>query len=188
MRDGSETRERIERAALRLFVRGGVAETSIRDIAVEAEVSQSAMYNHYRSKDELTWHLFAVGFSEIGSELWRIGQADTPVANRFHSLINYDFQLFDNDWETVPYGFLARHLHLNQLNRVQGNPYIAVRAVIAREMRRGRIQHRDVDVAASLVVGAIIQVIDIRILGYIKGPLTNRTNQVTEACIGLLQG
>ena len=137
----------IERAALRLFVRGGVAETSIRDIAVEAGVSQSAMYNHYRSKDELTWHLFAVGFSEIGSELW----TDESLGG-------------------------------------SANPYIAVRAVIAREMRRGRIQHRDVDVAASLVVGAIIQVIDIRILGYIKGPLTNRTNQVTEACIGILQG
>ena len=36
MRDGRQTRERIERAALRLFVQSGVAETSIRDIALEA--------------------------------------------------------------------------------------------------------------------------------------------------------
>ena len=53
MRDGSETKERIERAALTLFVKRGIAETSIRQIARAARVSLGAMYNHYRSKDEL---------------------------------------------------------------------------------------------------------------------------------------
>ena len=101
MRDGRQTRERIERAALRLFVRGGVAETSIRDIAVEAGVSQGAMYNHYRSKDELAWHLFADNFSEIGAELRRIARGDAPLADRLRAMIGHVFELFDRDWETV---------------------------------------------------------------------------------------
>ncbi|MBL8662459.1 MAG: helix-turn-helix transcriptional regulator, partial [Candidatus Odyssella sp.] len=59
MRDGSETKERIENAALTLFVKRGIAETSIRQIAKTAKVSLGAMYNHYKSKDELAEVLFA---------------------------------------------------------------------------------------------------------------------------------
>ncbi len=187
MRDGSQTRERIERAALRLFVQGGVAETSIRDIAVEAGVSQGAMYNHYRSKDELAWHLFADNFSEIGSELRRIGRSETPLRDRLRAMIGHVFELFDRDWEAVSYVFLARHMHLKQVTRQLGNPYIAFRTIIAQEMRQGRNPHRDVDVAASMVTGAIIQVIDTRILDYIKGPLVDHTDQVTDACVAILQ-
>lgn len=188
MRDGRQTRERIERAALRLFVQSGVAETSIRDIALEAGVSQGAMYNHYRSKDELAWHLFADNFSEIGSELRRIGRRDAPLRDRLRAMIGHVFELFDRDWETVSYVFLARHLHLKQVTRHLGNPYVAFRTVIAQEMRRGRIPGHDVDVAASLVIGAIIQVIDTRILGNIKGPLADHTDQVTDACVAILRG
>ncbi len=188
MRDGRQTRERIERAALRLFVQSGVAETSIRDIAVEAGVSQGAMYNHYQSKDELAWHLFADNFSEIGSELRRIGRSEAPLRDRLRTMIGHVFERFDRDWETVSYVFLVRHMHLKQITRHLGNPYVAFRTIIAREMRQGRIPRRDVDVAASMVTGAIIQVIDMRILGNIKGHLTDHTDQVTEACIAILQG
>ena len=69
MRDGTATKERIERAALRLFADKGFAETSIRDIAREAGISLGAMYNHYASKYELGWELFSTNYSAIGIEL-----------------------------------------------------------------------------------------------------------------------
>lgn len=188
MRDGSQTRERIERAALRLFVQGGVAGTSIRAIAAEAGISQGAMYNHFRGKDELAWHLFADNFSQIGSELGRIGRADAPLRDKLSAMIEHVFHLFDRNWETVSYVYLARHTHLKHVTRHVGNPYLAFRTVIAQEMRQGGIPHQDADVATSLVIGAIIQVIDTRILGNIKGPLTEHTDQVTNACVAILQG
>ncbi len=46
MRGGKGTKERIERAAIHLFVQNGISGTTIRDIAVKAGVSQGAMYNH----------------------------------------------------------------------------------------------------------------------------------------------
>jgi len=61
---GQETKERIERTALQLFVERGVAETSVREIAEAADVSQGAMYNHYASKDELAWSLFATNMAD----------------------------------------------------------------------------------------------------------------------------
>src|SRR5467141_3873481 len=67
----ADTRERIERAALKHFVEQGIAETSIRDIADEARISLGAMYNHFDSKEELAWQLFINGWNEIGQELRR---------------------------------------------------------------------------------------------------------------------
>ena len=55
MRDGTETRKRIEAAALLLFVEKGVAETSIRDIAHSAGVAEGALYRHHAGKDDLVW-------------------------------------------------------------------------------------------------------------------------------------
>jgi AcrR family transcriptional regulator len=187
MRDGSLTRERIERAALKLFVEQGVAETSIRDIAREAGISQGAMYNHFESKDELAWTLFAQHFSEMGQELRRRAHAHDSLPDKFHAMIAYVFERFDHDWLLVSYVFLARHLHLKRVTRKLGNPYIAFRAVIAAAIRRGEIPRQNADLAASLVVGAIIQVIDTKILGVIKGDLASAADATAAACARLLE-
>jgi AcrR family transcriptional regulator len=187
LRDGTRTRERIERAALKLFVEQGVAETSIRDIAREAGVSQGAMYNHFESKDALAWSLFAEHFSEIGQELYNRALALDSLGDKFRAMIAYVFERFEQDWLLVSYVFLARHLHLKRVTSTLANPYVAFRAVIASAMRRGEIPRQDTDLAASMVVGAIIQVIDTKILGVIKGNLASKADATAAACARLLQ-
>ena len=51
----TDTRHRIEQAAIRLFVEKGVAETTIRDIARAVGLSEGALYRHFEGKDELVW-------------------------------------------------------------------------------------------------------------------------------------
>lgn len=46
-------RDKIVEAAIQCFVEAGIAQTSVRDIAQRAGVSQGNMYNHFRSKDAL---------------------------------------------------------------------------------------------------------------------------------------
>ena len=58
------TKEIIEREAQRLFVKQGIAETSIRDISRAAGISQGAMYNHYASKEELARTMFMRGLRD----------------------------------------------------------------------------------------------------------------------------
>jgi AcrR family transcriptional regulator len=53
MRDPAGTKDRIDRAAIRLFAQQGVDGTSIRQIAKEAGISLGALYNHYRSKESM---------------------------------------------------------------------------------------------------------------------------------------
>jgi len=187
MRDGARTKERIERAALRLFVEQGVAETSIRDISDAAGVSQGAMYNHFESKEELAWTLFATHFSEMGQALRSCAQNEEGLRAKFKSMIAYVFDRFDNDWVLVSYVFLARHLHLRRVTRELGNPYMAFRAVITQAIRHGEIPRQNPDLATSMVVGAIIQVIDTKILGRIEGGLSKSAGATAAACARILE-
>ncbi len=52
-RDVERNQEKIEAAALRLFIGRGFYGTSVRDIAQEAGVSLGNIYNYYRTKEQL---------------------------------------------------------------------------------------------------------------------------------------
>lgn len=52
-REVEKNQEKIEAAALRLFIRRGFYGTSVRDIAREAGVSLGNIYNYYRTKEQL---------------------------------------------------------------------------------------------------------------------------------------
>ncbi len=188
MRSGLETREKIERAAIRLFVRHGINGTSIRDVAKLAGVSQGAMYNHYKSKEDLALELFSRGWSEMGAELRRLGHGGETLEQKLGAMVAYVFDRFDKDWTSVTYAFFSRHENLRRVSVHLPNPYLAFRKVIVDAMQAGEIPRQEVDVATSMVTGAIIQVIDTKILGRVEGKLHGRAGYVAKACVGLLGG
>ncbi len=182
-----DTKELIERAALKLFVANGVAATSIKDIAREAGVSQGAMYNHYASKDELAWLLFSDNFFEIGADLRRIAREHSDIGSKFRSITAYIFERYDSDPLLISYCFLVRHMHLTQMRTRLGNPILVIRTIIEAEIRRKNVPPQNLDAAAALVTGAIIQMIDSHILGLLKGRLTPHADTVADACVAILR-
>ena len=182
----AETRERIERAALKHFVEQGIAETSIRDIADEARISLGAMYNHFDSKEELAWQLFINGWNEIGQELRRRAGGQSLLPAKMRSMIEYVFRRFDEDWLLVTYIFSSRHHHLKRVPPTRGNPYTIFRLVIGEAMRRGEIPQGDLDLKTALIVGAIIQTIDSRILARLKGSLSDSAAVAADLCVRML--
>src|SRR5882672_7482241 len=182
------TRERIERAALKHFVEQGIAETSIRNIADTAHISLGAMYNHFDSKEELAWQLFINGWNEIGQELRRRAGGQSLLPAKMRSMIEYVFRRFDEDWLLVTYIFSSRHEHLKRVPSTRGNPYTIFRLVIGEAMRRGEIPQGDLDLKTALIVGAIIQTIDSRILARLKGSLSDSAAVAADLCVRMLGG
>src|SRR5882672_2642626 len=136
----ADTRERIERAALKHFVEQGIAETSIRDIADEARISLGAMYNHFKSKEELAWQLFVNGWNEFGEQLTRCESAQPDFKSKMRAMIEYVFRRFDEDWLFVTYVFSSRHQHLKRVlsrpGRARLIPHSVFWHVIAQAMQR----------------------------------------------------
>lgn len=184
----TDTKERIERSAMRLFVERGFGETSIREIAIQAGVSQGAMYNHYISKEELAWELFSRYFSQIGQELRQIAAAQGTISAKLRDLVRHVFRRFDEDWVLVRYVFFARHQHLRRVNRRLGNPYMVFRTVIGEGVRNREIPRQDIELSTSMVTGAIIQTIDLKIISdRLEGPLANYSDAVADGCLRLLK-
>lgn len=165
MRDGTQTREKIDRAAMHLFVEKGIAETTIRDIATAAGIAEGTLYRHYPGKEELAWQLFVVNFTAIGATLDKLQRAEETVHAKLDAIIRYFCSAFERDAVTFNYLFLARHQHMLRLTPRQPNPYLVFRSVIREGMAHGDIPKQDLDVATSMVMGLILQVIDARILG-----------------------
>ena len=182
----AETRERIERAALKHFVEAGIKETSIRVIANEAGISLGAMYNHFKSKEELAWQLFIDGWNEIGQELRKRASGESQFPAKMRSMIEHVFHRYDEDWLLVTYIFSSRHQHLKRIPSTRGNPYTIFRLVIGEAMRRGEIPQGDLDLKTALIVGAIIQTIDSRILERLKGPLSDSAAIAANLCVRML--
>lgn len=188
MSTGVDTRERIKQSALHLFVEQGIGETSIRDIARRAGISQGAMYNHYASKDALVWDLFATNFAEIGARLRSLADEERTIEAKLKAMIGHVFSLFDQDWALVSYVFFTRN---EMLRKASCNdlmyPYMVFQSVITEAVQRGSLPKQNPDLSASLVIGAMLQVADTKALGRLQGPLTSFTDSVVRSCMKMLQ-
>ena len=185
---GQETKERIERAALTLFVKRGIAETSIRQIAKAARVSLGAMYNHYKSKDELAEVLFADLFHRIGAELERLAAGDGPFPARLAALIGHVFDSFERDPAAVTYLIRTRQEYTRRIRPGEGNPYLAFRKLMARGIARGDIPKQDATVATVMIVGAVNQIVEMYDLGRLPTRVGQLTGTVSTAALRLLGG
>ena len=188
------TKEQIEREAQRLFVEQGVAETSIRDISRAAGISQGAMYNHYGSKEELARTMFMRSFAEAASALEVRARGEESIEAKLRAMVHYIYGRFDADPVGIAYVFLARHKYLRDLPAGFPHPYEPFRGAILAAMERCEIPPGDDHVATSMVVGAIIQLIDTKVseekrkeAGPFAGKkLSKYVNQVAASCARLL--
>lgn len=182
------TRATINRAALGLFARKGIRETTIRDIASAAGIAEGTMYRHFVSKDQLARELFIENYAELGRELDAIQSRETTVEGKIATMVRYFLSAYERDSDLFTYLFLARHDHMRGLTPRLPNPYLVFRRVIRQGIRSGEIPAQDSDVATSMAMGVILQVVDSRLLGdRIKQNITVLGDTIVGACLRVLQ-
>jgi AcrR family transcriptional regulator len=171
MPDGGGTKERIERAALRLFVEKGVNGASIRDIAQAVGLSDGALYRHYASKEDLVWQLFAEAFEGFARELAGLASAEAGTRRKLAAMVRGFCALFDHDSLLFRFLLLVQHGLLERVRPEMTNPVEVVRQVIAEGMEREEIPRGDANLAAAMVMGIILQTATFKVYGRIRRPL-----------------
>jgi AcrR family transcriptional regulator len=78
-RERAETRERILDAAREMFVRNGYEATTMRAIADRIEYTATAIYHHFRNKEELLTELCNIDFRALAAGFHQIGQIEDPI-------------------------------------------------------------------------------------------------------------
>lgn len=80
-------KERIVRAAVRLFAEKGFEATTVREIVEEAGVTKGGLYHHFESKDDLLFEIYTAMLRRQTRRMVTIAESDLPLPERLHAII-----------------------------------------------------------------------------------------------------
>ena len=182
------TRRRLRTAALELFVEQGVVETTTRDLAKRAGIAEGTIYRHFESKDELVRDLFRDHYVRFGAELSRI-QAETAggIDAKLRAMVDFMCRLYDEDPTLYRFLLLVQHAALPNIRTAPTSPAVIFRNLVARAIEQGEIPEQDRALAASMMLGAIIQPALSLIYGSLTGTMSDFAPTIAAACSAVLR-
>ena len=104
------SKREILKAALQLFVRNGLCETTIRAIAVEAGYTNPALFKFFDGKDDLALHLFERCYARLSADVAGAVVPERPFRENLRALIT----TFAVGLDEHPEAFLYVHEHLRR--------------------------------------------------------------------------
>lgn len=179
----TDTKERIGRAALALFVERGIAETSIRDITAAVGITEGALYRHYRSKEELAWALYGESFEAFADELARVRAGETGFAAEITAMVRTFCRFFDRDPDLFSYLLLAQHSEAKKVTSEMKSPVAVLRHCIIDGQGRGEVRPGDPEVMTAMLLGMVLQTAVSKIYGKIDSDLSALADEVAKACV-----
>jgi AcrR family transcriptional regulator len=153
----TDTRQRIEEAATKLFVARGITETSVRDITREVGISEGALYRHFESKDDLVWQTFEQGYTSFARELETLASREQGAKHKIAAMIRGFCRAHDNNPTLFNFLVFVQHGQLSKLAEDAPTPVTVMRSVLKRAIEESEIPVQDPDLATALVLGAVLQ-------------------------------
>jgi len=186
MGKAEDTKQRIERAALTLFVARGVAETTTREIALAASIAEGTIYRYFPSKEQLAVDMFLRHHRALAEALDEAQGKAATLRDKIDAIVRCYCEWADRDWTLFAYHLLNQHSFLIQVPDGAPNPVNVVREVIARAMQAGEIPWRDADLAAASAIGAVMQPATYKVYGRFEGPLAAHARFFADAAWAVL--
>ncbi len=152
----SDTRTRIERAALDSFREHGVDAATTRDIARRAGLSEGALYRHFPSKEAIAETLFYrlhIRLAHLLREAARAGGGLGAVADR---IVDAYCLVADEDWTHFAF-HLLNTTHFLPTPSEEDNPVAAAEDIVSEAMTRGEIPAGDANLLAAMALGVVLQ-------------------------------
>ena len=177
----TDTRDRIEKAAIRLFVEKGVTETSVRDIARAVDISEGALYRHFVSKDELVWAVFERHYVEFAGRLDALANAETTARGKLAAMIRGFCHAHDEDPTLFRFLLFVQHGQLSKLTPGTPTPVDAVRTVLERGIASKEIPEQPPDVATALVFGIVLQPVTFAAYGRLPSTMGSMSDRLVTA-------
>jgi AcrR family transcriptional regulator len=186
MGKAEETKARVERAALTLFVARGVAETTTREIAMAASIAEGTIYRYFPSKEQLALDIFLGHHRALAEALAEAHRPVTGLREKIEAIVRCYCEWADRDWSLFAYHLLTQHLFLAMVPDGTPNPVDVVREVIVSAMTAGEIPQRDPDLAAASAIGTVMQPATYKVYGRFEGPLSDHVRFFADAAWAVL--
>jgi TetR/AcrR family transcriptional regulator, repressor of fatR-cypB operon len=160
-------------AALDLFVRDGLCETSVRDIAKVSGFSNPALFKHFPSKDALGNYLFERCYLELFHLVARALNSSEGFAMRQRAVIDAYMTALDHDRNAVLYvQDNLRHFWPRMPEALRKHSIVGEVRMLLEAGRREGVVTADIDMGLLTVawIGTLQQFARARYFGEFKQP------------------
>lgn len=177
-----DKRERVIRAARKLFVQRGYHSVSIPEIVAAAGVSTGAIYSYFPNKAELARfiHNQTLDYFQSQFEARLVGKITTYEKLRTFAELAYE--LAESEPDLMEYLLFMRHSEF-----MQGSPPICftqpfqlVRQIIAEGIARGDVRQGDFFLMGVSFTGAVLRAVELRFCCVLETPLTEIADTLIE--------
>lgn len=179
----SDTKSKIEHAALTLFVERGVGYASIKEIAALAGVAQGALYRHWVSKEALVDDLFCRHYLGLTVTLENAMSGITGFPERIAACCTVFCRLFDDDPILFSFLLLSQHNGLRSLPAGARTPVDVIEDVVAAGQAAGDIPSGHTAARAAAAMGVVLQTATFRAYGRITGSLCAHRDRLAAAAV-----
>lgn len=176
-----DTRDRLERAAVRLFVEKGVAETSVRDIAGAVEISEGALYRHFTSKEELVWRVFEHHYVAFADRLQALADDATSARDKLAQMIRGFCAAYDDDPMLFRFLLFVQHGQLPKLLPNTRTPVDVMRRMLEAAMAAGEIPKQHPALATALVFGVVLEPAQFAAYGQLPSTMRSMCDRLIAA-------
>lgn len=179
---GRASRQRLEHAALTVFVERGIDGATTKEIAQRAGMAEGNLYRHYPSKEDLAFAVFSSHLSLVVAALdaERVAGGDTRAI--LGRLLHRFRELFEGDPDVYAFIVIAHHSLTARTPREVRTPTDVVADVLLAGQRRGEIASGDTLLLASMVVGVVARVAYLKLEGLLYLDL-DALERETEAAV-----
>lgn len=153
----TDTRDRIEHAAIQLFVSKGVTDTSVRDIARAVDISEGALYRHFVSKEQLVWTIFERHYVEFAHQLQALADKESTARGKVATMIREFCRAHDQNPMLFHFLLFVQHGQLSKLGPETLTPVQVIRNVFGAAIASGEIPDQHPDLATALLFGVVLE-------------------------------
>jgi AcrR family transcriptional regulator len=184
------TEQQILNAALRVFARDGISRSRIADIAAEAGISTSTLYEYYKSKEDLAYDVPVLHLSTFFEE-YRAAAAEKHTAReRLHLYLSMsaDFAREHADWARLFYLEIWPSVFVSETEvRHSVDDFARVALFLVRQgMDAGEWPVSDPYQTSAILLGGVNQVIITWLLYRRPRNLTRAGAETAERILNLL--
>ncbi|WP_374414015.1 TetR/AcrR family transcriptional regulator [Novosphingobium colocasiae] len=186
------TEQQILNAALRVFARDGISRSRIADIAAEAGISTSTLYDYYKSKEDLAYELpqahmteFSALFAEAATE-----KLTTKERLSLYLTMSADYAREHSEWARLLYLEIWPSVFVSEteLKHTIDDFARVILFLIKEGMEEGWISRaNDPYETAALLIGGINQVIITWLLYRKPRNLTKAGSEMAARMIAILE-
>jgi len=180
---------RILTAALNLFVKKGYYNVSIHEIQKLSDVSIGSIYNYFGGKEGVAKALYKHVLNEVDELIDAITEEiDSPI-EQLEEIIKQLFEHTETHPEIIAFIFHTKHTEFlpDEPLMCDTEPFIKLKNITDQASKSGKLKTIDSPVAASIIFGSTMRMIQLRLDGLLEMPPVEYLNTIMGSLWGGLK-